>query len=589
MQTNFKNYLLATIILIGAAFLAGFAPTIYHFWETSPEGELNEVFFIVAAVFILSTAAFYASKAMKLPSFVLAIAFGLAAKPVLNPVVIHGEVLSILVSMGATFILFGGGLETPFKSFKRLFFKICSLSFIGLFLTAYLFSQAVYFLSHWLGQPISMQTAVILGALLSSTDPAAIIPLLKNLRFKNRFLKNLVISESAVTDVSGTLLTVAFLSVITSGNSFATINGWYGSILSSHSGMVLGKQIIFGVAAGLFGFVLLKVLHTRKNRSNKEFEADSAYFLFVPIFIFTIALSLGGSGYLAAFIAGLIFSLNEKMKATENFFNFLVEGFLKPSVFIFLGALVDVQALISYAGIGLLSAVIFMFVIRPVTVFISLSFWTKFGRDRLSFKDLIFVSMVRETGAIPAVLLTTVIGMGISGVEGLVEIGMWVILSTLIIEPIFTPWAAQKLGVAKEMKDEDKIKIIPVGAVSILGSRGDSFVKRLPFVAEWTAKNLTTRQVTILSCLEDKYSIEEEARISSLAAQEFEKINKTLSDQGLGVVTFSINSRQGMLHDNLKSICQENQCRSIIFIGRKMLDFRFEEVKNLGAPIHFLE
>jgi len=589
MQSNLKNYLLATLILISSAFLAKFAPTIYHIWENSPEGEMNEVFFIVASIFLLSTVAFYSSRALKLPSFVLAIAFGLAAKPILNPVMIHGEVLAILVSMGATFILFGGGLETPFKNFKRLFFKISSLSFVGLVITAWLFSQAVFYLSSWMGQPLSMQTAVILGALLASTDPAAIIPLLKNLRFKNRFIKNLVISESAVTDVSGTLLTIAFLSVITSGISYPSINAWYGSIFSMESGLVLGKQILFGVGAGIFGYILLRLLHFRKNRCNREFEADSAYFLFVPIIIFTIALSFGGSGYLAAFIAGLIFSLNEKMKATENFFNFLVDGFFKPAVFIFLGALVDIHGLLDYAALGLLSALVFMLIIRPIAVMISLSFWLRFGRDRLSFKDLLFVSLVRETGAIPAVLLTTVIGMGLTGVEGLVEIGMWVILSTLIIEPVITPWAARKLGVAKEMKDEKNIEKIPTGAISILGTRGESFTKRLPFVAEWTAANLSSKQVILLSCPEDKYSADEEKRINELAVNQFNAINLDLQSKGLDKINFSILSREGFLQDNLQLLCKENGCKSVIFVGRKMLDFRFEDVKHLGAPIFFLE
>ncbi|MCP3944218.1 MAG: hypothetical protein GY710_22460 [Desulfobacteraceae bacterium] len=588
ISNNFKKYIFSIGILGIAAVLSQFAPAVYHFWAKSPEGGLTEIFFIVAVVFILSTASFYSSQALKLPSFVLAIAFGLAAKPVLNPIVIHGNALSIIVSMGATFILFGGGLETPFTNFKRLIYKICSLSFLGLFLTAWMFSQTTYYLSIWFGQPLSMHTAVVLGALLASTDPAAIIPLFKNLRFKNHFVKNLVISESAVTDVVGTLLTVVFLSVITSGSEYNSINHWYTSIFSIPSGMLLGKQIIFGVGAGLFGFVLLKILRNRKNTEEEEFEADSAYFLFVPVFIFTIALSVGGSGYLAAFIAGLVFSLNEKMRATEKFFNFLVEGFFKPSVFIFLGALVDVHALISYAGIGLLSALIFMLIIRPIAVFVSLYFWTFAGKDRLSVKDLIFISFVRETGAIPAVLLTTVIGMGIVGVDGLVEIGMWVILSTLIIEPIFTPWIATKLGVAEEMEDENQIDI-PSGIIAVLGSRGNSFVNRLPFVAEWTSRNLRLRQVVLLCCLEDKYNLEKENEILLLAQKEFSCVNKMLVNKNLQEVSFMVSCRQGLLHDNLKHIGKEKADKTIIFIGKRMLDFRLGEIKSLGVPVYFLE
>ncbi len=56
---------------------------------------------------------------------------------------------------------------------------------------------------------------------------------------------------------------------------------------------------------------------------------------------------------------------------------------------------------------------------------------------------------MRETGAIPAVLLVTAVAHMTTPVEGLVEVGMWVILLTLVIAPPLTPWVARKLGVAE--------------------------------------------------------------------------------------------------------------------------------------------
>lgn len=589
MKVKLKNYSLVLVVLVAAFFLAKFAPPLYHFFEKSPEGKMAEVFFIVASVFLLSAVAFYSSKKMQLPSFVMAIAFGLLAKPFLNPITLNGELLGVFVGLGATLILFGGGLETPFKNFKRLFWKIFSLSFLGLFITAWIFSLTVFELSKWLGQPISMQVSVLLGALLASTDPAAIIPLLKNLRFKNRFVKDLVVSESAVTDVSGTLLTVAFLSIITKGVEYTSINQWYLSIFSIENASMLGLQILFGVAAGILGFVLLKVLHLKKHASGVEHEADSAIFLFVPIFIFAIALSFGGSGYLAAFVAGLIFCLNEKLRATENFFNFLVEGFMKPAVFIFLGALVDVPALLSYAGVGLLSALVFMVVIRPIVVFISVGAWRFVGNDRLSLPDLFFISFVRETGAIPAVLLTTIIGLNLAGMDGLVEIGMWVILATLIVEPILTPWVAKRLGVAEEMGDDKKVEIQHNGPVAVLGSRGETFVKRLQLTSEWVAKNTNSHQLYLLLCLENKHTIEEESRIKKLAEEEFLKVNQHLLDIGLPQVDFLFVSRKGLLQHNLSTLAKEHSNDVVLFVGKRMLDLSCEEIKNFGAPIYFLE
>ena len=75
-------------------------------------------------------------------------------------------------------------------------------------------------------------------------------------------------------------------------------------------------------------------------------------------------------------------------------------------------------------------------------------FLPKNGRG-LGWNELLFISFVRETGAIPAVLLVTAVARMTTPVPGLVEIGMWVILLTLVIAPPPTPFIARRLGVAE--------------------------------------------------------------------------------------------------------------------------------------------
>jgi len=79
-----------------------------------------------------------------------------------------------------------------------------------------------------------------------------------------------------------------------------------------------------------------------KHHQDTEFEVDSAFFLFVPLMIFALALTFHGSGYLAAFIVGLLFTVHHKIRNSEHFFNQLVEGYMKPMIFILLGALIDI-------------------------------------------------------------------------------------------------------------------------------------------------------------------------------------------------------------------------------------------------------
>jgi cell volume regulation protein A len=128
----------------------------------------------------------------------------------------------------------------------------------------------------------------------------------------------------------------------------------------------------------------------------------------------------------------------------------LIDGYAKPAIFLLLGALVDPATLLHYAPIGLLISLIFIFVLRPLVVFVSLGLFTLVGKERISWQELSFISWVRETGAIPAVLLVTVVSRGIPGTEALLPIGLWVILSTLILQPPLTPWWARVLGLVEK-------------------------------------------------------------------------------------------------------------------------------------------
>lgn len=567
--------------------VANFGEKIYRALEHNHEHGILIVFFVLAALFMLSFVVFYLSHLVKLPSFILAIFLGLAAKPLLTPILGNDELLGVIVSFGATLILFAGGLETPFANFKKLIWKIFSISFVGLFITAILFSWTVWFLSGIFGLEISVLAAVLLGALLASTDPAAIIPVLKKLRFHNGSIKDIIISESAVTDVVGTLLTVVFLALAVTGTFSGGINHWYQAIFSYESTMILATQLFFGALLGLAGYFFLELLLRAKHLYGEEFEADAAFFISVPVIIFTGAIFFGGSGYLAAFVAGLIFHITEHLSETERFFNNLVDGFLKPIIFILLGALVDPVRLVEYAPIGIAAALIFMFIIRPIAVFVSLGGFHFFGREKLGWRDLLFISFVRETGAIPAVLMVTIISLGLAGMDGLVEIGMWTILLTLIIEPLLTPFVAKYLQVAEEMQDRTKAPLNKKSTV-VLVTRGESFLDRMPYVVKWASKH-SISDIAVMLCLEDNYSAAREKEIKGKAQEAFAQEADGLKKKSLSRIDFAFISRKGSLHENIDNLAKTDNKVVAIFVGKKMLDYRLSEIKQLAVPFYFMD
>lgn len=463
MAKNIFPYIWLILGLVSVVIFNQTALVVFTFFERSAEAHLLLIFFTIALICAFSFIIFYLSRGTPFPPFVIAILFGIAGNELLGPVAHEPAAIGAIVGFGATLILFSGGLETPWKNFKRLMWKITSLSSVGLGLTAFLFSFALVFLGNLFGVNVPITAAILLGAVLASTDPAAIIPVLKILKFHNRDTKDIVISESAVTDVTGTLLTIVFLSLLGSGVVFSSVLQGYGYLFTSETILILLKQIVYGVALGIVGYGMLQGLSRFKKNHSEEFETDAAYFLFVPVIIFTIALAFGGSGYLAAFIAGLLFVISENLQVTEKFFNHMIEGFFKPTIFLLLGAIVQIDALLEYTAIGIAAALLFMFVIRPLCVFFALGPFVLFGKNRMNVRELLFVSFVRETGAIPAVLLVTIVGLGMPGLDGFAQIGMWVIFGTLVLEPPLTPLVARLLNVATiigEETHEEKVRRI---------------------------------------------------------------------------------------------------------------------------------
>ncbi|HRH23081.1 MAG TPA: cation:proton antiporter [Candidatus Magasanikbacteria bacterium] len=587
MKKILSAYLILLGALVGTIVISRFSEEFFALFHQSSDEHLLIAFFSISVLCILSFVIYHLSVKTVFPSFVVAIFFGIAAQPLLGGIVGEKSLLNVIVGAGATLILFSGGLETPFENFKKIIWKILSLSFLGLLFTAVVFSFGVHAIGNLVGITVPISVAVLLGAILASTDPAAIIPVLRRLRFQKRATKDLIISESAVTDVTGTLLTLAFIGIL-AHNSLASISASYTGLFTREVGHILFEEILFGVIFGGIGYLLLNFLSKFTKNGGEESEAHAAYFLFVPIAIFTLAVAFGGSGYLAAFVAGLLFVMSKHLHHTERFFNHTIEGFFKPTIFILLGALVDVDSLIQYAGIGILAAVLFMFVIRPISVLIALGPFSFFGKERFNIRELFFISFVRETGAIPAVLLVTVVSSGISGLDGLVPIGMWVILATLIIEPPLTPWVAKYLKVATPISDKKALHLSRISPFVVLGSRGYSFMDRLPRVAEWASKH-HIHSVVLLHCLEDKYTEELAKDIGEQAEVAFKQINEKRSAVGESDIDFEYISRKGFLQDNIDEISRQRSNVTTIFVGRKVLDFRLEDIKKLSVPIFFID
>lgn len=392
-----------------------------------------------------------------IPSFVWAIFAGMALQPFLDFYTHEIGSLKVVMEIFAAIVLFAGGLEIPFKNFQKWFFPIASLSLVGVIISAVVFTSFLYFLLLMFGvfEVSLIPSIVILSAALASTDPTAIIPTLSMMRFKRGFLKDIAIAESALTDITGSILT-RFLLLVMIGvgvSHQSTIFSYFIPLVNKSTYDALALQIITGIIVGWLGFFLIKKFYYNSDK-HEETESDPALLLSVPIFTYALGTVLAGAGFLAAFVSGLFSDVVGGLKNVSHFYESLLNHLIKPFIFIVLGALVPTAILIELAPIGILAALVFMFIIRPAVVFISLLPW--FLNSEFKLQDILFLSFIRETGIIAAILLIIASAYEIIQSDFVIAIGMWVILLTLILEPPLTPYLSKKIGVAEPLKNGKK-------------------------------------------------------------------------------------------------------------------------------------
>lgn len=402
----------------------------------------------LALLFAVGYGLNYVAPKTTIPSFVWAILFGMALQVPLFSLTQNAEALRIVVELLAAFVLFAGGIEVPVKNFKKYFAPIAALALAGTVLTVVLFSYSLAGLTDAFGFEIPIIALLVLAAILASIDPTAIIPTLDQLHFRKPFLRDIAVSESAVNDVVGTILTRFFLvaAVGVGAGTVLTVNSGLAPLFTQDVLNSFALEMIWGIMVGLLGAWILK---TWGESIRSTHWSDPALFFAVPIFCFALGSIVGGSGFLAAFVAGLLFESTTETKQVRMFFEQLVDHFMKPVIFILLGALVPLGMLVGTASIGITAAIIFMFIVRPAVVFSSLLPWMIQKRALLSWREAIFLSFIRETGAIPAILILAAVAEGLVGADFVFAVGMWVILLTLVIEPPLTPLLARKLDIAR--------------------------------------------------------------------------------------------------------------------------------------------
>lgn len=310
------------------------------------------------------------------------------------------------------FILFSGGLDTRWKSIQPILWQGISLSTLGVLITALCIG-----LFAWKITDFTLEEGFLLGAIISSTDAAAVFSILrsKNLALRSNLRPTLEL-ESGSNDPMAYFLTVAFLGLVM--NPEDTV--W--SIIP-----IFFIQILLGAISGIAFARLSKLII---NRIKLGFEGLYPVLVISLLFIiFSTTNAIGGNGFLAVYLCGV--SLGNQNLIHKNTIIRMFDGLawlMQIILFLTLGLLVFPSQIIPVIGIGMAISAFLIFVARPLAVFISLSFF------RMKIKRRLYISWVGLRGAVPIVFATYPLLAGIEKANLIFNIVFFVSLTSVLIQ-----------------------------------------------------------------------------------------------------------------------------------------------------------
>lgn len=376
------------------------------------------------------------AKRLKVPDIVLYLLAGMGIGPAalgMVDVPADGTLNQIILTFGASYLLFDGGASLRFKVLKEVWITIVVISTIGVLITGAITAGSAYLLG------IPLMTALLIGAAIASTDPATLVPIFKQVPIKDRVAQT-VMSESAFNDAMGAIATFTVLGVVMG-------NGEGFSVLDSLKELVweAGLGILIGAIAGYLACVL--IAHEKFGFMREHLPLVT---LMAVIGAYLSADGVHSSGFMAVFVFGIMlgnkesfgFALEEHEQENLEDFIGTTTLIMRMFIFILLGSQVDFSLLRQYWLAGLGIVLLFMFIARPFTVFLCAG---ADRRARWSVKEMLFMSWTRETGVIPAALAGMLVGMKVPGAEVVSAITFMAILMTILIQATTTQWLARKL------------------------------------------------------------------------------------------------------------------------------------------------
>jgi cell volume regulation protein A len=347
--------------------------------------------------------------------------------------------------VGLALILYEGGLSTSWVQLRSVIRAAASLSVVGVVATALLVAPAAYLLFH-----LTWLQSVLLGAVVSSTDAAAVFATLRNTAIRRELAVTLE-AESGLNDPVAIALTLGLISWIKDPR------GGFFDLLTE-----VVRQLGVGLVVGLILAVFATRIFSRLPTPVGPFAAVAS--LATAALSFGLAEVVGGSGFVAVYLVGI--AIGSTPSAYRNQLVVFHQGLAylaQVTLFVVLGLLVFPHKLISVAGSGLALTALLVFVVRPVAVLIATAL-SAFG-----FRERLVLGWAGLRGAAPIVLATLALSSGITKAETLFNVVFFVVVVSTLLQGTTLQPLAGRLHVLEQVAAATRapLKVDPIGPLQL--------------------------------------------------------------------------------------------------------------------------
>ncbi len=322
-------------------------------------------------------------------------------------------------------ILYAGGLDTRFASIRPVLGRGITLATVGTLATAGLLGLFVT-----MATDLSVLEALLLGAVVSSTDAAAVFSILRarQVHLPER-VRSLLELESGSNDPMAVFLTVSLITLITAEDA---------TVLELVAAFVLqmGLGALLGYA---FGRMMVAII----NRVGLDYDGlYPVLSLTLVLLAFGATAYVGGSGFLAVYIAGLVMGNQAHIhKRSLTRFQDGLAWLAQIAMFLTLGLLVFPSQLLPVMGLALLVTAFLTFVARPLGVYLSLL------GSSFSLREQTLIGWVGLRGAVPIILATFPLVAGVPAGAEIFNISFFIVLTSALLQGTTIPLVARWLRV----------------------------------------------------------------------------------------------------------------------------------------------